>query len=104
MAQQQEDDKQKEVEAIQPKPTDSPQLDIETVTPDTQATVPDTPVESNKTEAAKPNSQTSNTANRNEVASDEQGREQVPEDSTNSDATDNGEDDDIRDQIETIAP
>lgn len=133
MENQEQDNKEKSTE-VTPKPTDEVQLTIETVTPDTHKSVPETPVDSEKVEekveGANDNEEIEVKADEQQAKSGEESdtkdngvdeKDEKDEKVTTEDATDDeeeeldtqgdahkGSDDDgegdIRDSIETVAP
>lgn len=121
MENQEQNNKAKSTEAT-PKPTDEVQLTIETVTPDTHQSVPETPVDSekveDKVEGANDNEEVIELSNEKdasdadeEVVEDdkkENGQDDAEGDETElTEDAQKGDDDgegDIRDSIETVAP
>lgn len=122
MENKEQDNKKTKPSSTDPKPTDEVQLTIETVTPDTHKSVPETPVDSDRVE------ESVETANDNEQsghAEDNAGKQDAKSDTKATDTSenreevqheddgnenenqykgDNDDEGDERDKIETIAP
>lgn len=124
MENQQQDNKAKSTEAT-PKPTDEVQLTIETVTPDTHQSVPETPVDSEKVEEKVEGANDNEEVEEVKALNNEKDATDVDEETVEDDKKESGEDNaegdekelteeeqkgeddgegDIRDSIETVAP
>lgn len=122
MENKEQDNKKTKPSSTDPKPTDEVQLTIETVTPDTHKSVPETPVDSDRVEESvetandnKQSGHVEDNASKQDAKSDtkatdtSENREEVQyEDDGNENENqykgDNDDEGDERDKIETIAP
>ncbi len=106
--------KQEETKATSPQTTDNPQLDIETVTPDTQQTVPQTHVNTAKVDTAitgaNQNAEERSVTPQATAQEKEMQEKPLPKEGTkaskpaDNDSDNDEEEDDERDKIETVSP